>query len=62
MTIDIDVLTGAAAPVEHCGKPMHYAGAAVISDLDNGVELLLTTTGWTCDCGATFEAIVRVPS
>ena len=60
--IDIDDLTGPAAPVEHCGKPMRFLGSRAAWEDRPGEGFWVTATSWMCECGATLEATVRVPS
>jgi hypothetical protein len=60
--IDIDILTGPAAPVEHCGKPMAWRGSSTTWESKPGQGHEQTTTQWTCDCGAILTAGVSVPS
>lgn len=60
--IDIDTLTGPAAPVEHCGKPMRWLGGKDTWQGRPGEGYTQTDTDWACECGATLTAIVRVPS
>jgi len=61
-TFDIDELTGPGAPVEHCGKPMSWRGSTSNwkGSVGNGFEV--TTSSWSCECGATLNAEVRQPS
>lgn len=60
--IDIDTLTGAAAPVEHCGMPMRWTGEKTSWEGQHGKGYQNSTADWRCECGATLTAIVRVPS
>lgn len=60
--IDIDTLTGPAAPVEHCGKPMSWLGSSTSWEGLFGEGHQKTRADWACECGATLSAIVRVPS
>lgn len=60
--IDIDTLTGPAAPVEHCGKPMRWRGGRTTWEGAPGNGFEQTSMVWTCECDATLTAIVRVPS
>jgi hypothetical protein len=60
--IDIDTLTGPAAPVEHCGKPMRWLGGNTTWEGRLGEGFQQDTMQWACDCGATLSATVRVPS
>jgi hypothetical protein len=61
-TIDIDELTGPAAPVEHCGKPMRWAGSSTSWEGEYRHGYQQSITDWACECGATLRATVRVPS
>jgi hypothetical protein len=61
-TIDIDELTGPAAPVEHCGKPMRWLGGNTTWEGHLGDGYQQDITQWACECGATLSATVRVPS
>lgn len=60
--LDVDALTGPAAPLEHCGKPMRWAGSesSWLGAYGSGLER--TTSRWTCDCGATLHVVLAVPS
>lgn len=60
--IDIDTLTGPAAPVEHCGSPMRWTGSSTSWEGEYREGFQQTVTGWACECGATLSATVRVPS
>lgn len=60
--IDIDTLTGPAAPVEHCGKPMRWLGGSTNWEGQPGSGYQQDITHWACECGATLTATVRVPS
>lgn len=61
--IDIDTLTGPAAPVEHyCGKPMRWLGGNTTWEGQLGSGFQQDVMQWSCECGATLAATVRVPS
>jgi len=60
--VDIDTLTGPAAPVEHCGRPMRWKGTSTSWEGKPGHGFELNSTDWTCDCGATLHVEIKVPS
>lgn len=60
--IDIDTLTGPAAPIEHCGKPARWLGGNSTWEGRLGSGFQQDVMRWACECGATLTATVRVPS
>jgi hypothetical protein len=60
--IDIDALTGPAAGVEHCGKPMRWQHSTSTWEGEPGQGCEQTASAWVCECGATLHVVVRVPS